>query len=69
MVAVVKFTKATYRRARKIALAELLDAKDLCKRSEFGTVEDDQATDHYYSRLKKAAGIVNRGRREKGLWL
>lgn len=65
----MKFTKATYRRARKIALKELLEADDLCGRSEFGTDEDDQATDHYYSRLKKAAGIVNRGRREKGLWL
>ena len=66
----MRFTKTTYRKARRAALARLLDFNDivLLEGLELGDEEFDRLQESYNEALDLGFRIVARGRREKGLW-
>ena len=64
-----RFTRRTYRVARKRALEEIRNAREYLRiASRFtGRAYTDAIIDYYFAE-DKARRIVARGRREKGMW-
>lgn len=59
----MKFTKRVYRHARSVLVGATLEAHQEWIRTN-ATVDKEA----FYILCEKTKGVVNRGRREKGLW-
>lgn len=60
----MRFTKSTYRKARRAHIARSLDIKEQLDKNPL----DDELLWAYYNTVYATRRIVMRGKREHGLW-